>query len=416
MARRRILAPRHGDVSGSPDDRAGKVMLIAALCLVVTVAYGALYYGYAVLITQPAAGGEFSRGLLSAAYGGAVLTGGIAAVPVGRIADRRGVRGVMATGAVIGAAGLLCFASAIAGWQVLAAWWLLLGPATAMCFYEPAYVAIQQAFAPERRAQAIASLTLAAGLSGPIFTPATSVLVDAIGWRDTTRLLAATLCCAAPPALLFIRVRPRTCAGDAAPARGRRSARDALRRPPVVLFTLGAVLAYGAVEAVVLHRVARFEELGFGLGTVSLWVGISGLLTLPGRFLLPSMARRFPPAALLSGVLGVLGLSTALMVSGDEYWQMVVSFGLFGLVFGAALPLRALTMGEWIPTAIFGAVMGLQAGLIAFGRAGLPALTGALHDRMDSYAVAMALLSVLLLVSGALVSAGAVLAQRRSVV
>jgi len=104
------------------------------------------------------------------------------------------------------------------------------------------------------------------------------------------------------------------------------------------------------------------------------------------------------------------------MVSGDEYWQMVVSFGLFGLVFGAALPLRALTMGEWIPTAIFGAVMGLQAGLIAFGRAGLPALTGALHDRMDSYAVAMALLSVLLLVSGALVSAGAVLAQRRSVV
>jgi len=90
---------------------------------------------------------------------------------------------------------------------------------------------------------------------------------------------------------------------------------------------------------------------GERLGTVSLWVGISGLLTLPGRFLLPSMARRFPPAALLSGVLGVLGLSTALMVSGDEYWQMVVSFGLFGLVFGAALPLRALTMGEWIPTA-----------------------------------------------------------------
>ena len=38
------------------------------------------------------------------------------------------------------------------------------------------------------------------------------------------------------------------------------------------------------------------------------------------------------------------------MISGDEYWQMVVSFALFGLVFGAALPLRALTMGGWIPT------------------------------------------------------------------
>jgi MFS family permease len=163
------------------DDRAGEVLLIAALCLVVTVAYGALYYGYAVLITDPAAGGEFSRALLSAAYGGAVITGGIAAVPLGRISDRHGVRGVMAAGAVVGAAGLLLFAGATSQWQVLVAWWALLGPATAMCFYEPAYVAIQQAFAPERRAQAIGALTLMAGLSGPIFTPATGALVDAMG-------------------------------------------------------------------------------------------------------------------------------------------------------------------------------------------------------------------------------------------
>ena len=57
--------------------------LLAALCVVVSVAYGALYYGFAVLITAPAAGGEFSRGLLSAAYGGSVLTGGVAAVVSG---------------------------------------------------------------------------------------------------------------------------------------------------------------------------------------------------------------------------------------------------------------------------------------------------------------------------------------------
>ena len=29
---------------------------------------------------------------------------------------------------------------------------------------------------------------------------------------------------------------------------------------------------------------------------------------------------------------------------------MVVSFALFGLVFGAALPLRAIVMGEWTAT------------------------------------------------------------------
>ena len=351
--------------------------------MIVTVAYGALFYGFAVLITKPAAGGEFSRALLSGAYGGAVITGGLAAIPVGRAADRHGARWLMASGALLGAAGLLLFAAAQEGWQVLLAWWVLLGPATAMCFYEPAYVAIQQAFPAERRPQAIAALTLSAGFSGPIFTPLTGGLVDALGWRDTTRVLAGCVALAAPIALL-VRTRPQPSA----------SARATVFRPDLapfrsarlLVFTVGAILAYGAVEAVVVHRVARFQELGFSLGTVTLWVAISGLATLPGRFVLPLLAKRWPAASLLSAVTGVLALSTALMVSGDGYAQMALSFLLFGLVFGAALPLRAIVMGEWVTTAIFGAVMGVQAAAMALGRAGLPALTGGLHDLLDGYA------------------------------
>jgi hypothetical protein len=41
------------------------------------------------------------------AYGGAVLSARLAAVPVGRLADRVGVREIMATGALLGAVGLL---------------------------------------------------------------------------------------------------------------------------------------------------------------------------------------------------------------------------------------------------------------------------------------------------------------------
>jgi MFS family permease len=380
------------------------VVLIAALCFVVSVAYGALYYGFAVLISEPAAGGEFSRSLLSAAYGGAVLTGGAAAIPVGRVADRRGVRGLMALGGVLGAVGLLLFATAQAGWEVLGVWWLLLGPATALCFYEPAYVAIQQAFEPERRAQAIAALTLTAGLSGPIFTPATGALVDALGWRDATRVLAVAVACAAPVALLAVRSRPRLVAARASSHAAWRPDWRPFRRPRMFTFTIAAVLAYGALEAVVVHRVARFEELGFGLETVALWAGISGLLTLPGRFLLPMLTRRAPATGILAAVLAVLAASTALMIGGDGYGQMVLSFAMFGLVFGAALPLRAIVMGEWTATAVYGSVMGAQAALIAFGRAGVPALTGGLHDLLDGYGAAMALLTVLLVAAALLMA------------
>lgn len=87
MAASRILVGRVMDCIRS------RFSLIAALCLVVTVSYGALYYGFAMLITGPAAGADFSPGLLSAAYGGAVVTGGVTAVRVGRVADGRACTG-----------------------------------------------------------------------------------------------------------------------------------------------------------------------------------------------------------------------------------------------------------------------------------------------------------------------------------
>jgi MFS family permease len=388
--------------------------MIAALCLVATVAYGALYYGFAVLITEPAAGGEFSRALLSAAYGGAVLTAGLVAIPVGRIGDRAGVRWIMVAGALLGGAGLLAFSAATRGWEVLAIWWLVLGPAAAMTFYEPAYIAIQQAFGPASRARALALLTLAAGFSGPLFTWATGALVVGVGWRDATRVLAAAFAAVAPVAALLIPGRrgaghldgpapAREGARAAAPGHG--AGRAHLRDPRVRLFTVAAVLAYGAIEATVVHRIARFQELGFSLSTVTAWAAVSGLLTLPGRFLLPMLANRLSAPNVLALVLSVLAAGTALMIAGHAYWQMALSFVLFGLVFGAVLPLRALVMGEWTATAVFGRVMGLQAAVIAFGRAGLPALTGGLHDALDGYGAAMALLTALMVVGVVLVVA-----------
>jgi MFS family permease len=375
---------------------------LAALCFVVSVAYGALYYGFAVLITTPAAGGDFSRGLLSVAYGGSVLTGGAAALVVGRAADRFGVRWLMAGGALVGAAGLLAFASASAGWQVLAVWWLVLGPVTALTFYEPAYVAIQQAFAAPLRARAIGVLTLAAGVSGPLFTLGTAVLVDGLGWRGATRVLAAALACAAPVAALLVTARP----GRAARAHGRGGWRlnlAAFRERRLRLFTLGAVLAYGALEALVVHRIARFEELGFTLATVTVWAALSGLVTLPGRFLLPVLAGRWRATVVFAAVLGVLAASAGLMIEGSAYWQLALAFVLFGLVFGSALPLRAVVMGEWTAPAVFGTVMGAQAAMIAVGRAGVPALVGGLHDRLDGYTAAMALVCALLIAGALLV-------------
>ena len=235
---------------------------------------------------------------------------------------------------------------------------------------------------------AIATLTLAAGLSGPVFTPATGALVDAIGWRDTTRVSRPPSPCAAPVALAWVRTRPSP--GARAPAAHARP----VPRPRLLLFTLAAVLAYGAVEALVIHRVARFQELGFALGTVALWAGISGLLTLPGRFVLPLLSAARAPTTLLAGVIGVIAVSAALMIGGAA----LRPDGALVRALRPRLRRRPAAAGDRDGRVdgdeVFGAVMGVQAALIALGRAGLPALTGALHDLDDGYTTAMPLLTL----------------------
>jgi len=363
--------------------------LILTLSLIVSVAYGALYYGFSVLITQAAAGQDFSTSVLSMAYGGAVLTGGAAAIPLGRLADRRGVRRIIGLGSLLGAVGLAAFAVAREPWQVLASWWVLLGPAMAMTFYEPAYVAIGQWFKPGDRPRAIASMTLLAGLSGPIFIPATDALVQSLGWRLATLALGLLLGVTGSLAVLIV-LRDYPSIGVAQESATRPWRKT--RAPRFLVFTLGAVLAYGALEASIIHRVARFEETNFAVATVSIWAAVSGLLTLPGRFILPALGARVPGTALLAGVLLVIALATVFAVDGTAPWELAAYFALFGLVFGAALPLRAVIMSHWYAGTDYGAIMGVQAALISVARAGGPPLIGVLRDASLSYRVPMLVL------------------------
>jgi MFS family permease len=392
----------------TPADRTGaRRLLLGALSASVSASYGALLYGFSVLLTGRAAGGEFSATVLSAAYGGAVLSGGLAAVPVGRFADRHGVAGLVGAGSLLGCAGLAGFAAAREPWQVLAVWWVVLGPVTAMTFYEPAYVAIGQWFDERERARAVATLTFLAGLSGPVYVPATGALVDALGWRPATVVLGVVLAAVGGAAAwLFATRAPRPRPGLAAggdPGRRRASLGPVIRSARFLAFTAAAGLGYGAIESVVVHRVARFVELGFTVALVTGWAAISGLASIPGRYLLPVLAGRVRPTAVLAGVLLVMAAAVGLAVGSAGAAGLAGHFLLWGLVFGAALPLRALVMGDWYGGGRFGAIMGAQALVVAVARAGGPAAIGALHDRTGGYPIPMAVLAVALVAAAVLV-------------
>lgn len=389
-----------------PGDASSRRRVLLALAFTVSVSYGALFYGFSVLLSDTAAGGSFSTTVLSAAFGGAVVTGGLASVVVGRVADRRGVRVVLGVGAVTGGLGLLAFSQATSPVQVLGVWWVLLGPTMAMTFYEPTYVVIDQWFPPSARVRAVATLTLLAGLSGPVSIPLTGALVVELGWRPATALLGVALMLTCGAAAAFVlpsgngggrhvpAVAEAAPQDRASPGQGR-PAPSMMGDGRFLLFTVAAVFAYGAMEATVVHRIARFEEGGSVLATVAGWAAAAGLLSLPARFALPSLATRFPPTLVLAGVLAILTVAIGLAVDGSPT-LVPIHFALFGAVFGAALPLRAVVMGSWYSGHSFGRIMGVQAAAIALGRAGAPAFVGAARDASSSYRMPMGALTAIM--------------------
>ncbi|MDJ0961403.1 MAG: MFS transporter [Acidimicrobiia bacterium] len=359
----------------------GSMRALVVLSTVVMVSFGSLFYAYSVLITDEAAGSEFSTSLLSTAYGGFVLIGGLLAFAVGRYADRRGVRPVFGVGAVLGCAGLGLLSVAGSGAQVVAVSWLLMGPAGAMLFYEPAFIAVDQWFSGRSRGRAIAVLTVIAGLAGPIFVPLTGALVTSLGWRPAARVLAVIV---AVVALSGTAVTPGGAPKHDRESAARPSFTGLLRDPRFALYTGAVLLFYGALQATFFHRIAAFEAVGFAVAGVSAWAGVSGLLGFPGRWLAPRAAARFAQW-LQAGFLLVLAASVLLIVAAPRGGAMPAHFIIFGLAFGGLLPLRPVIMSDWFSGPDFGHIMGAQWSMAAVAGAAGPWLVGLGRDAVGGY-------------------------------
>jgi predicted MFS family arabinose efflux permease len=365
----------------SPDPRPWRWSSILTLSGGVAVAFGSMFYAVSVLLTDEAAGGRFSTTALSLGYGGLVLVGGGLSYWIGKQADRRGVRPLILLGFALGTAGLIAFGRATEPWHVVAASWLLLGPAGGLTFYEPAFVAVDQWFGARYRARALAVLTVIGGLAGPIFLPGTEALVDAFGWRETTLVLAGAMALAGlAAAVLLPRTRPAIDAEGAVAEQSRHLRGD--RR--FVLFTLAMAMSFGAFQTVFFHRIAAFEEVGFAVASVTAWAALSSLLSFPGRYVGPYLAQRMGGIPLYAATVAIAGVAVLFML-GNASWMMPTHFGVFGLAFGALLPIRAVVMAGWYSGPAYGRIMGAQWSLAAVSGAAFPALAGIIRDAAGTY-------------------------------
>ncbi|MDQ6691373.1 MAG: MFS transporter [Candidatus Dormibacteraeota bacterium] len=374
--------------------------LVSGLGLTTIVSYGVSQYLFGVLVVPIQRDLGWSRATISGAFSVGLVFSGLLGLLIGRLVDRHGARALMSAGSVLGAASLLGLSGVTQVWQFYLLWSGCIGLAMALTLYPVTFVVVANWFT-RRRGAALALLTVLGGLSSPIYIPASGLLVERLGWRPALQVLALTaLLIALPIHALLVRRRPEDMGllpdGGTMPAGhdpaqvGGHALRAALRLKPFWTLMAATALSTLAYSVLLAHVVAYLIGLGYRPVLAATLLGLTGLASLPARFIFNFISDRFGPQPLLTMCLALQGLSVLLLMAGSL--PFVIAFVIvYGTAFGAVSPLRASVMADHFGRLAYGsinAVHGVPAGVFA----GLgPFLAGLLFDLRGDYRLAFAL-------------------------
>ncbi len=312
------------------------------------VVWGALYYGFAVMVSPMEADLGWAKTDTNGALTLGLLVAGIAAVPIGQWIDRRGAFWPMSLGSLAG--GVLLVAWSFVGqiWQFYVVW-ALLGISLAATLYEPAFAVIAANVRDWRRG--ILYLTFVGGLASTVFVPLAQWLVDAWGWRVALQLLGVVVVFAAGGIHLWILPSTRA-RGEAA-----RAAEEAAGDKPSALrmaLTQGvfwalavAYFGYNFVgAALVFHLIPLLAERGVSAGViVAIWATI-GPMQVAGRIVLMLLGQRVDARSTGRAAIVLLPVAIVLLLaSGAE----VAACFLFAGIYGASNGMMTIVRGTIVP-------------------------------------------------------------------
>ena len=270
---------------------------------------------------------------------------GLCAPLLARAFIRFGARKAMMVGSVVSASGFVGLALSNGPIPYYASW-VILGGAGSATLTTAAYIALNEIAGRDARS-AIGALMLVTGLSSSIFWPTTAFLSDALAWRATCLIYAATMLLVCLPLYAFglprrIKIEHR----DLKPLEIA-AATPAPRAEKSTFYLIAAAISLNA-----------FVTFGFSAVLVEL---------LKAEGLSPTDAVAF------GSFLGVIQVSArAVDFLGGGRWDGIAT----GLFAGAVLPLAMVILlaghGTYWSIATFILLYGLSSGALAVARATIP--------------------------------------------
>lgn len=339
-------------------------------------------YSFAAFFESFAGEFDAQRADVSLVFG---LSGGVYFVfgaAGGMLADRFGPRAVTSTGMLLIAGGLLVCSFADSMTWVYLAYGVGVGLGIALV-YTPSIGCVQPWFKQRRGlAAGLASAGIGAGtVAVPLLAAAA---IAAWQWRDALRAMALGVLVLGSCATLLLRRAESAGGSHAAPIPGL-SLAEALRDRRFWWLYVSIVLAAPSMFIPFAHVSASARDMGIGDAEAVGLVGLIGIGSLVGRFVIGALADRIGRTLtlLLMQVSG--GLAYLAWLLAGSYPSLAFFALWFGLSYGGIVSLLpAISMDLFGARAVAGIIGTLYTGA-ALGNLFGPVLAGAVFDHVGGY-------------------------------
>lgn len=220
------------------------------------------------------------------------LVWGLAAVPLGAIADRFGAGRVLVLGAVATMGGLWLMYGAQSGHDLIVSG-VLLGIGIGGTGMTALVGAVGRAAPPEQRPQAMASLGMAAGIGVFLAFPYVHLFIEALGWKQSLLVVLATTSLIIPLAAALAG-KPRPMSGLSHNQSLGEAFGEALRHPSFWLLVLGFFVCGFHIAFYSVHLPAFVADKGLPSSVAVTALTAVGIANIIGTYVSGQSAKWMP--------------------------------------------------------------------------------------------------------------------------
>lgn len=313
----------------------------------------------------------------------------------GPLADRYGSRRMAWIGMLLVALGLALASAAQSMMQIYLAYGLGVGLGVG-CAYVPVVGAVQRWFL-RRRGLASGLAVSGIGVGTLLVPPLASALIELWGWRAAYLALAAAVAVLGCAAARWVENSPQDRGlqpdGDAASTVRAASASPpagvpvltAIRSRVFLLLYLAAMAGAFGVFVPFVHLIPYALDHGIAPGLAVLLLGLVGVGSTAGRFLLGTLADRLGRRASLATMYGGMAASLALWGACGQFWTLALFALVFGAFYGGWVALMPAVVMDYFGGRHVSGIIGALYTSVAFGTLIGPVAAGHAYDLSGSY-------------------------------